>query len=82
MTPDEVSRHLKIITDDAKAKRPINWAVVEKLITGSRSRQHHAEPAWYPRRRNHWGVGTKHRNKYDGMCPDIRLYDFECSVKP
>ena len=31
--PADASGYLKEIADDAKAKRPINWGVVEKLIT-------------------------------------------------
>jgi subtilisin family serine protease len=33
LQPDAVEGHLKTIAKDAKDKRPINWAVVEKLIT-------------------------------------------------
>lgn len=74
MTPDEVTSHLKKISEDAKAKRPINWAVVEKLITlkdpATPSSPHGTHVAGI--------IGASGRNigQYDGMCPDIRLYDF------
>ena len=72
--PADASGYLKEIAEDANAKRPINWGVVERLIT-LKSPPPPASPHG-----THvagiigaYGDPTDHP---DGMCPDIRLYDF------
>ena len=72
---DEASDHLKAIAEDASAKRPINWGVVEKLIT-LKNPPPPLQPAWHARRGDHRRRRGTSRSQTDGMCPDIRLYDF------
>ncbi len=71
------------MAQDAKGKRPVNWDVVEELITLAR-------PS--PPRSAHGthvaGIigADRYGNKTDsgyegGMCPDIRLYDFRVLAK-
>ena len=71
---DEARDHLKAIADDAKAKRPIDWGIVEKLITLK-------DPASPPSPHGTHVAGIIGAQgamigQADGMCPDIRLYDF------
>jgi serine protease AprX len=72
--PADASGYLKEISEDAKAKRPINWGVIEKLITLK-----NPPPPVSPHGTHVAGIigaygdPTSHP---DGMCPDIRLYDF------
>ena len=71
---DEARGHLKAIADDAKAKRPIDWGIVEKLITLK-------DPASPPSPHGTHVAGIIGAQgamigQADGMCPDIRLYDF------
>ena len=71
---DEASDHLKAIAEDARAKRPINWAIVEKLITLK-----DPAPPFSPHGTHVAGIiGAKGAviGHVDGVCPDIRLYDF------
>lgn len=74
IAPADASGYLKEISADAKAKRPINWGVVEKLITLK-----NPPPPVSPHGTHVAGIigangeDTDHAN---GMCPDIRLYDF------
>jgi serine protease AprX len=72
--PAAASGYLKGIADDARAKRPINWGIVEKLITLKNPPQpaspHGTHVAGII---GAYGGPTDHP---DGMCPDIRLYDF------
>ena len=73
ITVDAASGYLKDIAKDARAKRPINWALVEKLITlknpSSPSSPHGTHVAGI--------IGAKGNDDHaGGMCPDIRLYDF------
>jgi subtilisin family serine protease len=71
---DEASDHLKAIAEDACAKRPINWAIVEKLITLK-----DPAPPFSPHGTHVAGIiGAKGAviGHVDGVCPDIRLYDF------
>jgi len=71
--------YLKEIAEDARAKRPINWGVVEKLITLK-----NPPPPASPHGTHVAGIiGANGKNvdetkpdHPDGMCPDIRLYDF------
>ena len=71
---DEARDHLKAIADDAKAKRPIDWGIVEKLITlkdpASPSNPHGTHVAGII------GAQGAMIGQADGMCPDVRLYDF------
>ena len=75
----EASIHLKKISDDAKAKRPIDWSVVEKLITLK-----NPLPPPSPHGTHVAGIigangkstDEKKPGHANGMCPDIRLYDF------
>ena len=76
--PAAASGYLKEIAEDAKAKRPINWGVVEKLITLK-----NPPPPASPHGTHVAGIiGANGKNideksdHPDGMCPDIRLYDF------
>ncbi|KRQ98976.1 peptidase S8 [Bradyrhizobium valentinum] len=72
--PADASRYLKEIAEDARAKRPINWGAVEKLITLKNPPQppstHGTHVAGII------GANGSATNHPDGMCPDIRLYDF------
>jgi hypothetical protein len=74
----EVKQCLKIIADDANAKRPTNWTVVEKLITlknpPSPTTPHGSHVAGIIGA-DKFGNG-KESDYGGGMCPDIRLYDF------
>ena len=70
----EASGHLKAIAEDARAKRPINWGIVEKLITLK-----DPAPPSSPHGTHVAGIiGAQGAiiGHADGMCPDIRLYDF------
>ena len=77
--PADASGYLKEIAEDAKAKRPINWGVVEKLITLK-----NPPPPASPHGTHVAGIigangkniDEKNPDHPDGMCPDIRLYDF------
>lgn len=75
----DASTGLATIAADARAKRPINWGVVEKLITlknpPSPSSPHGTHVAGIIGA-NGKNVDEKKSNHADGMCPDIRLYDF------
>jgi hypothetical protein len=74
----DASKYLDDIAKDAKAGLPINWALVEKLITLKKSK-----PPSSPHGTHVAGIigadksGRGIESGYsDGMCPDIRLYDF------
>jgi serine protease AprX len=78
ISPKEASVHLKTIAGDAKAGHPINWGVVEKLVT-----LRNPKPPTNPHGTHVAGIigadksGNGIESGYsDGMCPDIRLYDF------
>jgi subtilisin family serine protease len=78
LTEAEARDCLKIIADDANAKRPTNWAVVEKLIA-----MKNPPPPITPHGTHVAGIigadkfGNGKESDYGGgMCPDIRLYDF------
>lgn len=79
----EAREGLKIIANDASRKRPIDWDVVEELISASELRipvsAHGTHVA---------GIigadqnGNGKKSLYaGGMCPDIRLYDFRVLAK-
>ena len=74
ITLAEASGHLKTIAEDAGAKRPINWGIVEKLITlkdpAPPSSPHGTHVAGII------GASGAIIGHTDGVCPDIRLYDF------
>jgi serine protease AprX len=71
-----IKSDLKEIADHAKEKRPTNWAAIERLITlkspTSPQSPHGTHVAGI--------IGAKGREgesgEHDGMCPDIRFYDF------
>ena len=76
----EAAGFLKELAEDADNDRPIHWEVVEKFIT--------IDPRTPPRSGHGTHVagiiGAKRKNesKYaDGMCPDIKLYDFRVLAK-
>jgi subtilisin family serine protease len=78
LTEAEARDCLKIIADDANAKRPTNWAVIEKLIA-----MKNPPPPVTPHGTHVAGIigadkfGNGKESDYGGgMCPDIRLYDF------
>ena len=74
VTEDAARDHLKSIAADARAKRPIDWGVVEKLITLK-----NPAPPSSPHGTHVAGIiGAQGAmiGQFDGMCPDIRLYDF------
>jgi serine protease AprX len=74
ITEEDARDHLKSIAADARAKRPIDWGVVEKLITlkdpAPPSSPHGTHVAGII------GAQGAMIGHADGMCPDIRLYDF------
>ena len=70
----EVTDYLKRMADDAANERPINWSVVEKLITLRKP-----EPPPNPHGTHVAGIigaDGKDSGYADGMCPDIGFYDF------
>ena len=76
---------LAAIAADARAKRPINWGVVERLITlkdpplPSSPHGTHVAGIIGANGKNvdeKKTVDEKKSDHADGMCPDIRLYDF------
>jgi subtilisin family serine protease len=74
-----VRKTLETISKDAQNKRPINWAAVEKLITikvpPDPVSPHGTHVAGIIGADKH-GVGVEDGHGADGMCPDIRIYDF------
>jgi hypothetical protein len=73
LSKKEIEGHLDTIASDFKEERPINWAVVEQLVTVKNptppSNQHGTHVAGI--------IGADQCEKNGpGMCPDIRLYDF------
>ncbi|MGX7745098.1 S8 family peptidase [Rhodopseudomonas parapalustris] len=72
---EATQKYLKQVAADAENRRPINWADVEKLITLK-----DPPPPSNPHGTHVAGIigadGKSAGAAYDGMCPDIRLYDF------
>ncbi len=75
MTKAEAKKRLRQLRAEAEAERPLNWDIVEELVT--------LDPA--PPPANHHGthvagiIGACQRadgGHPGGMCPDIQLYDF------
>ncbi|HEX8031612.1 MAG TPA: S8 family peptidase [Vicinamibacterales bacterium] len=74
----DVRDWLKVLRDDAAAKRPTNWEVAERLLLVGDTKpeiSHGTHVAGI--------IGArKHKEQFnDGMCPDIRLYDFRVLAK-
>lgn len=69
----DASYYLREIANDARARRPINWGVVEKLIRLKNPPQPSSSHGTHVA-----GIigAAKHGEYAGGMCPDIRLYDF------
>jgi subtilisin family serine protease len=76
MTPEEAGQRLAHLRQDAAAQRPIDWDVVEELLTL------HTPPPPSSAHGTHvagiiGAMKPEPEASYgDGMCPDIRLYDF------
>lgn len=77
LKPADIEARLKIIARDAADKRPINWDVVEELITLEKppapASVHGTHVAGIIGADRH---GNRTDGHADGMCPDIQLYDF------
>lgn len=68
--------HLRSLAADAKAKRPINWDTVEKLITIRNPETLRRPPPVSHGTHVAGIIGAEAKGRYaGGMCPDIRLYD-------
>jgi hypothetical protein len=72
---EATQKYLKQVAADAENRRPINWGDVEKLITLK-----NPPPPTNPHGTHVAGIigadGDLVGSAYNGMCPDIRLYDF------
>jgi serine protease AprX len=93
----EAKRRLGLIAEDALKKRPINWDIVEELITlatppppPSAHGTHvagiiGANPKGVKAREDQKRVNAQEETSASaygrGMCPDIRLYDFRVLAK-
>lgn len=75
LSKKEARTRLKQIRDDAASERPINWDLVEELLTLDAppvpSNPHGTHVAGIIGARKPAGDSQN-----DGMCPDIQLYDF------
>jgi len=84
----EANKDLQELAKDADNDRPINWELVEKFIT--------VDPATTKPKSGHGthvaGIigaysardtaqGPVNESYYDGMCPDIKFYDFRVLAK-
>jgi len=87
LSEGEVDSHLETIARDFEDERPIDWAVVEKLITVKRPASNDKSERLPSPHGTHvagiigadrFGNNKKEKDaKYaGGMCPDIGLYDF------
>jgi serine protease AprX len=84
LSKEAVDDHLKTIVKDFEDERPINWAVVEKLITvkppapddkSEKLPSSHGTHVAGIIGADQFGMGKDGRYA-SGMCPDIGLYDF------
>jgi len=79
LTAEKVKGYLETIAEDFESERPINWAVVEKLITVKiptpPSSSHGTHVAGIIGA-DQFGNGKDDNKNAGGMCPDIGLYDF------
>jgi subtilisin family serine protease len=90
LSPKEATEDLKKLAEDAENDRPIHWELVEKFITVDPKDTNN------PPRSGHGthvaGIigayaardtpnGPASPNYYDGMCPDIKFYDFRVLAK-
>jgi serine protease AprX len=83
-----VEDHLRDIVKDFDEERPINWGIVEKLITVNATDNNRRRNGLAPLRSPHgthvagiigadqFGNAKKDNKNAGGMCPDIGLYDF------
>jgi hypothetical protein len=80
LTRTEARKRLKQLRDDSQNERPINWDVVEELLTLD-------EPPTPPNPHGTHVAGIIGARPVDavtgtaGMCPDIQLYDFRVLAK-
>ncbi|ABD87351.1 S8 family peptidase [Rhodopseudomonas palustris] len=77
----EVVKYLKKVATDAGAGKPIDWGIVEKLITLKQpapppASSHGTHVAGILGADKTGGELPEGGGLADGMCPDIRLYDF------
>jgi serine protease AprX len=76
----EAKRRLKELRADCEAQRPVNWDLVEELLTLDEptipSNPHGTHVAGIIGAR-----GTADASQPGGMCPDIQLYDFRVLAK-
>jgi serine protease AprX len=79
LTSEQVDKYLADIAEDFDKGRPINWGIVEKLITIKRptlpSSPHGTHVAGIIGADQGGNLNKRNKNA-GGMCPDISLYDF------
>lgn len=82
ITEEEAAKTLKDLADDADNDRPIHWEKVEKFIINPPDKQpvghHGTHVAGILGAKKPDDAGERYA---DGMCPDIRLYDFRVLAK-
>jgi hypothetical protein len=90
LSADQATDYLKGLAEDAENDRPIHWELVEKFITIDPK-----DPRTPPKSGHGTHVagiigayaarytpdGPASPNYYDGMCPDIKFYDFRVLAK-
>jgi serine protease AprX len=79
LTREQVKKHLADIAEDFDKGRPVNWGIVEKLITIKHptlpSSPHGTHVAGIIGADQRGNLNKDNKNA-GGMCPDISLYDF------
>jgi hypothetical protein len=75
MPREEALDRLRLLREDAEHQRPVNWDIVEELLTLEKpprpSSPHGTHVAGII-----GGRKGANPNQADGMCPDIQIYDF------